>query len=215
MADLSDRINELFRREQWIKARRLLEKERQKSPTDHWVLTQLGVTFYEEGHHDKAVPLFRASLKIVPDCPLTVWNLAGALDSLGNPAEAVRLYTWLLQSKTSAQEDPCWESQEWADALKTDCLYRLGVSFEHLGEKSKAENCFRKYLDLLLVGVEATYSIQEVTQRILNLHGAKNGSARKEIRKAVNSALRASRHDPGGPGAALLDPEYFAGDASS
>ena len=42
-AKLSDRIDDLFQRCAWEEARKLLEKERQKHPDSHWVLTQLGV----------------------------------------------------------------------------------------------------------------------------------------------------------------------------
>ena len=48
MANFSDKINDLFRRRQWEKARELLEKEREKAPENHWLLTQLGVTFTTE-----------------------------------------------------------------------------------------------------------------------------------------------------------------------
>ena len=76
------RIDGLFARREWGEARRLLEKEREKSPDNHWVLTQLGVTFYEQHRYEEALAWLLASLKIVPDCPLTLWNLAGTLDAV-------------------------------------------------------------------------------------------------------------------------------------
>ena len=99
--ELSKRINSLFRRNAWEAARKLLEAERKKKPEDHWVLTQLGVTFYEEKRYRDALELFKKSLAIVNDCPLTLWNLAGALDALGNHSQAKEIYIWLLQAKTS------------------------------------------------------------------------------------------------------------------
>src|SRR5438094_233377 len=78
-----DKIGALLQRGAWEDARKLLERERERNPEDHWLLTQLGVTFYEQQHHDQALPLFQASLQIVPDCPLTLWNLAGTLDAIG------------------------------------------------------------------------------------------------------------------------------------
>ncbi len=115
----------------------------------------------------------------------------------GKSAEAVRIYAWLLESKKSPEDDPCWESKDWADALKTDCVYRLGVCFEHLRKKQKAENCYRQYLDLLLAGVEGSYSAEDVTRRIRGLHASdKNGGAGRELRKAVLSMLNASGIGP-------------------
>ena len=115
-----------------------------------------------------------ASFALVPDCPLTIWHLAGTLDALGKPADAVPLFTWLLRSTTDA--DPCWESPEWANTLKADCVYRLGVCFQHLERPADAERCFRKYLDLLLGGVNGTYTPENVTRRVRGLH-ASNGAA--------------------------------------
>jgi tetratricopeptide (TPR) repeat protein len=191
---LSKRINDLFRREKWAAARELLESARRKAPEDHWLLTQLGVTFYEERKYKDALKLFLASSKIVPSCPLTLWNLAGALDSLGQHAAAKGIYAWLLESETSPNDDPCWESKEWSEALKSDAFYRLGISFQHLGEKRKAEHCFRQYLDLLLAGIDGTYSAEDVMGRIRGLHESDkaNGTA-GELRKRVNSALRGSQ----------------------
>ena len=103
---LNGKIDDLFARGEWEEARRLLEKEREKAPDNHWVLTQLGVTLYEQQRYEEALPLFLASLKIVPDCPLTLWNLAGTLAALGKHAGAMRIYAWLLQSDRSPEDDP-------------------------------------------------------------------------------------------------------------
>ena len=192
MANFSDKINNLFRRCQWEKARDLLEKEREKDPENHWLLTQLGVTFYEQKRYDDALKLFGASLAIVAECPLTLWNLAGTLDSLGNHKGAIKIYAWLLQAKNSPKEDPCWESKAWADALKTDSVYRLGSCFQSLGKKKEAEHYYRHYLDLLLIGRDGMYSAEEVTSRIRSLHGPKNASAGGEFQKVVKSAIQMS-----------------------
>jgi tetratricopeptide (TPR) repeat protein len=189
----NDRINELLEREKWNKARRLLEDERDRAPDDHWVLTQLGVTYYEKRRYKKALQLFLASRKIVPDCPLTLWNLAGALDALGKAAKAIEIYAGLLKSNTTAKEDPCWESKEWTDALKADCVYRLGVCFQHLGRLRKAEQCYRQYLNLLLAGIEGSYSIEAVTSKIRGAHGnGKNGVTGRELQSAIAATLQAT-----------------------
>ncbi len=190
---ISAKINDLFRHGDWEEARRLLVREQDEAPTNHWVLTQLGVTFYEQRRYEEALPLFLASRKIVPDCPLTLWNLAGTLDALGKHANAMRIYTCLLQNNKSPEEDPCWESVEWADALKADCVYRLGVCFQHLGKKRKAELCYRQFLNLLSIGIDATYSIDDVKRQMRDLQGAGGTSGiESEVRKAVNAALQVS-----------------------
>ena len=187
---LSKKIDILFRQDKWAKARKLLEKEREKDPTHHWVLTQLGVTFYEERRYEEALQLFRASLQIVQDCPLTLWHAAGALDSLCRHEEAVPIYAWLLRASVSADEDPCWESKEWADALKTDCVYRLGLCFEHLGKREKAEHCYLQYVRLLATGSEGMYPVDEVLSRVRRLSSDAGSEERKKgLRAAIKSTL--------------------------
>jgi len=182
----SKRIDALFRREAWAEARALLEKELAKAPDNHWLLTQLAVTLYEQRKYAAALPMLEASRQIVPDCPLTLWNLAGALAALGRDAEAVPLYTALIGSKVSATADPCWESKDWAEALKTDCVYRLGVCFRRLRRAPQAEQCFRQYVNLLLLGIDGTYGIADALRQVRELHGATgNGGAEKELRKVL------------------------------
>jgi tetratricopeptide (TPR) repeat protein len=190
---LSSKINSLFCQCKWEQARNILEVAREQSPRDHWVLTQLGVTFYEQHKYEDALKLFLASRDIVDNCPLTLWNHAGTLDALGKHTEAMQIYTWLLQSNKSPDDDPCWESKEWTDGLKTDCVYRLGVCFRHLGKKQEAEHCFRQYVNLLLEGVEGTYSIGDVTQQIRNLQvSSTRAPARSELQRILDSTLRRS-----------------------
>jgi tetratricopeptide (TPR) repeat protein len=189
---LSVKINGLFQRCEWEKARKLLQEAREKDPTDHWLLTQLGVTLYEEGKYQEALPLFQESWKIVKDCPLTLWNLAGTLDALGKHANAMRIYTWLLKVKKSPQDDPCWESAKWTDALKADCAYRIGLCFQHLGQMQKAEHCYRQYINLLLSGINGSYAIEDVMGQIRGLPGAKNGKVQTRSEKVFHSVLQTS-----------------------
>jgi tetratricopeptide (TPR) repeat protein len=192
MAQKTTRIDKLFKRGSWKDARRLLLRKLEDDPESHWLLTQLGVTFYEQRKYEKALKLFLASRKIVGDCPLTLWNLAGTLGALGKHAAAIRIYTGLLESKVTADDDPCWESKEWSDALKADCVYSLGVCFQRLGKKRKAEQCFRQYLDLLLTGIEGIYSVEDTARHIRELHGVSKNGSESKVWKEVHAKLRAS-----------------------
>jgi len=190
---LADAIDDLFRRSRWAAARERLQRERAKDPNNHWVLTQLGVTFYEDRRYREALPLFLESLAIVPDCPLTLWHLAGTLDALGKAAKARDIYVWLLESDKSPEDDPCWESEEWTIALKVDCTYRLALCFKHLGKNRSAALWFRQYVTLLSDGFDGSYSAEDALSQIRSLQGAVvNGGAEHELRKAVGAALRAS-----------------------
>lgn len=190
---LSEKINDLFRRCDWEKARTLLERALEADPEDHWLMTQLGVTFYEQRRYEEALPFFMKAWKIVPDCPLTLWNLAGTMDALGNDAASERIYKWLLASNKTPTDDPCWESKEWADALKTDVVYRLGVFYQRRGKEQEAGHCYQNYLMLLSIGIGGTYSFEDVARRIQGLHDAGKRMAKSEaLQKAIESTLQAA-----------------------
>ena len=190
---LSSKINDLFRREKWDEARTILERERERNPQSHWVLTQLGVTFYEQYRYEDALGLFLASLNIKDDCPLTLWNLAGALDALGRTGEAIQIYSWLLQSNRTSDDDPCWESTERTDALKSDCVFRIGVCLRHLGKKQEAERWLREYVNILLGGISGIYSLEDVGEELQKLHAPrKKDPAHSELRRIVRSTLKQS-----------------------
>jgi len=137
------------------------------------------------------------SREIVTDCPLTLWNLAGALDSLGKSADALSVYTWLLQTNKSPDDDPCWESKAWTDSLKADCVYRVGVCLGHLGKSKKAENCYRQYLNLLSIGIDGSYTIDDIKREFRELHRtSKSDGTASEFRKAVKATLQISGIEP-------------------
>ncbi|HEX4142437.1 MAG TPA: tetratricopeptide repeat protein [Pirellulales bacterium] len=194
------RINRLLEQGRYGAARGVIERELESEPKNHWLLTQLGVTFYEQKRYKEALRYFEASRKILPDCPLTRWNLAGALDALGQPEKALQIYTSLLESKLTSDEDPCWESAQWGDKLKANCVYRIGVCLEHLGNQERAEWCYRKYAQLLMAGVSGLYSIDDVMRHISSVRGAASTPAKvtRELQKVWKDTLSAARQSNGG-----------------
>jgi tetratricopeptide (TPR) repeat protein len=180
----------LFQNGQWSEARKLLEAELAREPDNHWLLTQLGVTYYEQQQYEEALKHFQAASRIMPDCPLVLWNTAGALDALGKHAKAIQVFTRLLKGDAKSEADACWESPEWSAALKADCVYRLGVCFRDIGRNEPAEECFRQYLDLQLSGIDGTYSLQDVSREIRGLTDANGDGGAMHLRKAIRAALR-------------------------
>ncbi len=187
---IGTQIDDLIRGEQWVKARALIEEELTREPDSHWLLTQLGATYYEQRQYKKALGLFLKSLEFVADCPLTLWHLAGTLDALGYHTGALRIFTWLLETKKTPNDDSCWESAAWTDALKTDCVYRIGICLQHLARKEKAEACFRRYVDLLLAGAAGSYPIGNALDRIRSLDRGKPGAVESELRKTADWVLK-------------------------
>ena len=118
VSKIGDRVNDLFDREDWPIAEKILVAERKTFPNDHWVVTQLGVSIYEQQRYEEALETFRASESILPSCPLTRWNLAGALGALDHCEDAIRYYVGLIEDPATPRKDPCWESETWARTLK-------------------------------------------------------------------------------------------------
>jgi len=194
---VGDRIDELLQRERWEEARALIENALKREPRSHWLLTQLGVTHYEQGQYKKALEVLLRSRFILPDCPLTLWNLAGTLDALGDPGAAIRLYTWLLQSTKTPEDDPCWESSKWTDALKTDCLFRLGLCFKHLHQDNLAAYCFRKYIDIFSLGSGGSYPIEEAQKHLRDSRQSTREAVEQELQEAAEW-VRQSSSEPSG-----------------
>ncbi|HLW64252.1 MAG TPA: tetratricopeptide repeat protein [Gemmataceae bacterium] len=180
----------LFQAARWADARKLLEAELVKDPDNHWLLTQLGVTYHEEQRYQEAIELFDAARRLMPDCPLVLWNLASTLYALRKHDRAVKTYTRLLESAIEPGIDVCWDSPEWGAALKADCVYRLGQCFLNQHKKEKAEDCFRQYLNLLLSGIEGSYSLQDVSREIRGLHEPNSENTAAGLRRAIRAALR-------------------------
>lgn len=182
-------IDRLIMAERWEEARAVIAKALQKEPDSHWLLTQLAETYYEQRQYRKALELLLQSRKIVPDCPLTLWHLAGTLDALGQGGEAIGLFIWLLRSQRTAVKDPCWESEEWTAALKTDCVYRLGLCFKHAGRVEQAAFCLRKYLYLLSLGAPGSYPVEEVQQHLHELPESNWEAVEEELRETADQVL--------------------------
>ncbi len=191
-AKVGARIDNLINAERWEEARTLIEKALKKEPENHWLWTQLGETYYEQGEYKKALETLLKSRDILPDCPLTLWHLAGTLDVLGDHPGAIRLYTWLLRSKRTPEDDPCWESEEWTDTLKTDCIFRMGICFKHLKKNKQAAHCFRKYIDISLLGIEGSYPIEEARKHIQELNEGERDAAAHELQEAADWLVRES-----------------------
>lgn len=163
---LNNRVNRLFEQENWQMARTILEKEQARHPGSHWVLTQIAVTYYEERRYLDALKVLLDSLKIKKDCPLTIWNLAGTLACLGRHDDSRDLYLWILKSKKSTDDDPCWETATWTKSLKSDCLVRLGDLEKDKGNPVQAAQYYREYLARWARGEKGTYSTSEVDREV-------------------------------------------------
>jgi hypothetical protein len=166
MTGKGDHIEALVEREKWPEARAAIRAELKTTPEDHWLLTRLSTTYYEERNYKEALRWAEKARKIAPNCPLVLWDYAGVLDMLGKKQEAITVYHCLLSRGVDAvAQDECGEGTEWTTALLNDCIYRVGQCWEDLKELERAQSLYHIYLDSRNMGVSSIYSSQEAKRK--------------------------------------------------
>ncbi len=89
---VSRRIEAEMAQQDWLKARRLIREGLRRKPGDHWFLTRLALTYYEQRQYRRALHYDLKALNVEPYCPLAIWGYAGALDMLQRRREALQIY---------------------------------------------------------------------------------------------------------------------------
>jgi tetratricopeptide (TPR) repeat protein len=132
-------IEAAIAREDWLKARRLIREGLRRKPGDHWLLTRLALTYYEQRQYRRALHYDVKALNVEPYCPLAVWGYAGALDMLERRKEALQIYRWLISwGEDTLVYGQCGEGIQRARSLIADCFYRIARIHERAGQRKKA-----------------------------------------------------------------------------
>jgi len=152
--------------EDWVGARRLIKAKLRHDPKDHWLLSRLALTYYEQRRYEDALHWDTMALQEAPYCPLAIWGYAGTLKMLGRSGESLALYRWLSSwdEKDLAYGD-CGEGIRRARSLITDCHYRIALIWEERRQWKRALAAFDKYLFRRKTGYGSIYPIREVKAR--------------------------------------------------
>jgi tetratricopeptide (TPR) repeat protein len=67
---MASKIERLIEAEDWPAARRAIRAELRSDPKNHWLLTRLELTYYEEKDYQQALACERRALAEAPKCPL-------------------------------------------------------------------------------------------------------------------------------------------------
>jgi predicted Zn-dependent protease len=172
---MSKAIEKLIDAEDWKGARRLIRAALRKEPDDHWLLTRLGLTYYEEHNYKKALFYETQALKLAPKCPLVLWDYAGTLEMLGRDKEAIAIYRKLVKrgvDKIAYGE--CGEGRTRARGLVADCLYRIATCYEEAGQHRKALAYYDRHLGQRGAGCESIYPITGVKSHVKELRQRMN-----------------------------------------
>ena len=155
----------------WAYARQLIKRELQHTPGDHWLLTRLSLTYYEQNQYKKSLQYSLEALQIAPYCPLAVWDYAGTLDMLKRRTKALQVYRWLISwGDERIAYGECGEGIRSARSLIVDCYCRIGRIHEDRKEQSKALMAYKQHLRRRKRGVWSIYSLAEVKRRVAELN---------------------------------------------
>jgi tetratricopeptide (TPR) repeat protein len=145
--DAGKLIEKAIHAEDWDGARKLITTELHHNPKDHWLLSRLALTFYEQGKYKQALFWDAKALQEAPHCPLAIWGYAGSLEMLGRQRESLVLYRWLLRwgEKELAYGD-CGEGIRRARSLMADCHYRIALIWEEKRQWKRAVRMSRAQL---------------------------------------------------------------------
>jgi len=150
----------------WPKARRLIRERLREERDNHWLLTRLSLTYYEQKQYRKSLRYVTQALQIAPYCPLAVWDYAGTLDMLGRKKKALQIFQWLISwGEKAIAYGECGEGMRFARSLIADCYYRIACIHEERRERGKAMRAYRQHLRRRKPGVGSIYPLSEARRR--------------------------------------------------
>ena len=160
-------IESALNRRDWKGARRVIGAALGREPDCHWLLTRLGLTYYEEYDYERALEIGNRAYGLAPKCPLVLWDLAGACDMLGRHHRAMAIYHHLIRRGVeSIAFGVCGEGIAWARGLVADCWYRLAGIHSYRARRSSAIRCYRRHLAMRGPGCRSIYPLGEVRREL-------------------------------------------------
>lgn len=163
-------LKKLEAKEKWQEAIALAKSLLKEVPEDHWLLTRISSSYYEARQYRNALKYAKKSLVLAPNCPLALWDFAGALDMLKESRKAIEIWKKLLRKGVEKIAfDECGEGLRWTESLLNDCRYRIGCSYSDLGKKKLAIKYLKAHLAHRRAGLPSLYSRQQVKRELSNL----------------------------------------------
>jgi predicted Zn-dependent protease len=168
-------IEEYIRAEKWAEARKLILPSLKEQPGNHWLMTRLGLTYYEERNYTKALAITENALRLAPHCPLVLWDYAGCLDMGGRKREAIQIWKRLMRRGVdSLAYGQCGEGLRWARGLLNDCRYRVGVAYATLGNRRTALLYLRQYQENRGLSQFSIYTTRQAKAKIAQIEKGPN-----------------------------------------
>jgi tetratricopeptide (TPR) repeat protein len=177
----AEAIEKAIAREDWMRARRLIRAALSHKAKDHWLLSRLALTYYEQRQYRRALNYELKALQIEPYCPLAIWGYAGELHMLERRKEALAIYRWLISwGEDELAYGSCGEGIQRARSLIADCFYRIARIQERMGQRKRALQSYKEHLSRRTRGTRSIYPLKAVKA---------NMKALQERAKASNSSI--------------------------
>lgn len=177
-------IETLIKGENWETARQAIQIKLRHDPHNHWLLTRLSLTYYEQRDYKRALNISKRALAIVPQCPLVLWDYAGCLAMLEKHTLAIKLYKKLIsRGIESIAFDTCGEGVAWARGLIADCHYRIAQCYLANNNKKKTISHLTAHLGLRGPGCRSIYSFKKIKKELYILKS--KADINRETRKSI------------------------------
>jgi len=177
----AEAIEQAIARDEWLRARRLIRAALSRKADDHFLLSRLALTYYEQRQYRRALNYEIKALQIKPYCPLAIWGYAGTLAMLERDKEALQIYRWLISwGEDELAYGPCGEGIQRARSLIADCFYRIACVHEALGLHKRALLFYKEHLSRRTRGTRSIYPLKAVKA---------NMKALQERAKTSNSSI--------------------------
>ena len=159
--------DEYYQAERWKDLRAVLKEDLRQDPDDHWLLTRISLTYYEQRNYKEALAYSEKAIELDPACPLALWDYAGTLDMLGRDEEAVEIWEGLLERGVeSIAHGECGEGIGWARSLLNDCRYRIArIANEHQN-LIRARTYYEEHLKNRRSGQYSVYTRADAQRRL-------------------------------------------------
>ena len=163
-------IEKAIRDDNWPRARALIRGALKCEPNSHWLITRLGLTYYEQRQYKRALHHSEKALTLSPKCPLVLWDYAGCLDMLDRTNEAISVYRRLVRRGVGRlARGECGEGKVWAKCMIADCHYSLAQCYRDIGNMRQAMASYRRYLTLRKSGYRSIYSVVKARNGLKSL----------------------------------------------
>ncbi len=167
---ISDILNTYIMNEKWDEAKKILKDELEKTPEDHWLITQLSEIYYEKHDYETALKLSTKAIKLAPNCPLVINDYALHLYMHEKDDLAIENWNKLLQEGVEKiAYGECGEGLQQAKSMLNDVRMRMALSYSETGQKNKALFFYKEHLNNRKRGLYSNFTKKEVEKEIKKL----------------------------------------------